>query len=97
MKHLMLVIVGYLVVLLSIFGGFALGGGFLASLFHPIELLVIGSADVGAFLVGSTGKAIKATLKAFPSIFKGAKYTKDNYMELMALLYELLGKSARKA
>ncbi len=88
----MLVIVGYLVVLLSIFGGFALGGGFLASLFHPIELLVIGGAGVGAFLVGNTGKAIKATLKAFPSIFKGAKYTKDNYMELMALLYELLGK-----
>ncbi len=77
---------------MSIFGGFALGGGFLASLFHPIELLVIGGAGVGAFLVGNTGKAIKATLKAFPSIFKGAKYTKDNYMELMALLYELLGK-----
>ncbi len=88
----MLVIVGYLVVLLSIFGGFALGGGYLASLFHPVELLVIGGAGVGAFLVGNTGKAIKATLKAFPSIFKGAKYTKDNYMELMALLYELLGK-----
>ena len=88
----MLVTVGYLVVLLSIFGGFALGGGYLLSLWHPIELLVIGGAGVGAFLVGNNGKTIKATLKALPSIFKGAKYTKDNYMELMALMYELLGK-----
>ena len=35
---------------------------------------------------------MKATLKALPKVFKGAKYTKNNYMELMALLYELLGK-----
>ena len=88
----MLVIVGYLVVVLSVFGGFALGGGYLITLFHPVELLMIGGAGVGAFLVGNSGKAIKATLKALPSLFKGAKYTKDNYMELMALLYELLGK-----
>ena len=47
---------------------------------------------MGSFIVGNTGKTIKATLKALPSCLKGAKYKKDNYMELMALLYELLGK-----
>jgi chemotaxis protein MotA len=36
--------------------------------------------------------AVKATLKGFPACFKGTKYSKDTYMELMALLYELLGK-----
>lgn len=88
----MLVIIGYIVVAASVFGGFALAGGHMGALFQPVELLMIGGAAVGAFFVGNTGKTIKATLKALPSVLKGAKYSKDSYMELMALLYELLGK-----
>ncbi len=88
----MLVSVGYLIVIVSVFGGFALAGGHLVSLFQPVELLMIGGGALGAFFVGNSGKAIKATLKALPHVFKGAKYTKDVYMELMTLLYEILGK-----
>ena len=88
----MLVIIGYVVVMASIFGGYALAGGHLGGLFQPLELLMIGGGAGGAFFVGNNGKAIKATLKAFPTIFKGSKYNKESYMELMALLYELLGK-----
>ena len=88
----MLVIIGYVVVSLSVFGGFALAGGHMAALFQPIELLMIGGAAAGAFLVGNTGKVIKATLKNLPKIMKGSKYNKETYMELMALLYELLNK-----
>lgn len=88
----MLVIVGYIIVLGAVFGGFALGGGHLGALFQPVELLMIAGGALGAFLVGNTGKAVKATLKAAPSVFKGSKYSKESYMELMALLYELLGK-----
>lgn len=88
----MLVIIGYILVSASVFGGFAMAGGHLAALLQPIELLMIGGAAVGAFLVGNTMGAVKATLKALPSVFKGSKYTKETYMELMALLYELLGK-----
>ncbi|MGC2165358.1 MAG: flagellar motor stator protein MotA [Gallionella sp.] len=88
----MLVIIGYVVVLASVFGGFAMAGGHLGALFQPLELLMIGGGAGGAFFVGNNGKAIKATLKDIPLIFKGSKYSKDSYMELMALLYELLGK-----
>lgn len=88
----MLVIVGYVVVILSVFGGFALAGGHLVALWQPIEVLMIAGAGIGAFLVGNTGAALKATFKSLPKVFKGAKYSKDHYMELMALLYELLGK-----
>ena len=88
----MLVIIGYVVVCLSVFGGFAMAGGHLAALFQPIELLMIGGAAGGAFLVGNTGKVIKATLKNLPKTLKGSKYNKAVYMELMALLYELLNK-----
>ncbi len=88
----MLVIVGYVVVLGSVFGGFAMAGGHLGALWQPLELLMIGGGALGAFFVGNTNKAIKATLKDLPTVLKGAKYTKETYMELMALMYELLGK-----
>lgn len=88
----MLVSIGYLVVIISVFGGFALAGGHLGSLVQPVELLMIGGGALGAFFVGNSGKAIKATMAALPQVFKGAMYTKAVYMELMTLLYEILGK-----
>jgi chemotaxis protein MotA len=88
----LLVIIGYVAVLLSVFGGFAMAGGHLAALLQPIELLMIGGAAVGAFFVGNTGKAIKATLKALPTLLKGSRYSKSLYMELMTMLFEVLSK-----
>ncbi len=88
----MLVIIGYIVVLGSVFGGFVLAGGHLAALFQPLELLMIGGGALGAFIVGNSMKTIKATGKALPSVFKGSKYTKALYLELFALLYEVLVK-----
>jgi chemotaxis protein MotA len=80
------------VVVVSVFGGFALAGGHLAALFQPLELLMIGGGAGGAFMVGNNAKAIKATMKALPTVFKGSKYTKAMYMDMLALLYELLTK-----
>ncbi len=88
----MLVIIGYLIVLASVFGGFAISGGHLASLFQPVELLMIGGAATGAFLVGNNGKSIKATLQALPSVLKGSRYNKALYLELMSLLFDVLSK-----
>jgi chemotaxis protein MotA len=80
------------VVLGAVFGGFAMAGGHLPALFQPLEFLMIGGAALGAFIVGNNAKAIKATLSALPQIFKGSKYTKALYLELMALLSEILSK-----
>ena len=88
----MLVIFGYLIVVAAVFGGFALSGGHLAALFQPFELLMIGGAALGSFFAGNNGKSIKATLRALPSVFKGAKYRKTHYLALLALLADVLGK-----
>ncbi len=88
----MLIIIGYFVVAASVIGGFVLSGGHVAVLLQPLELLIIGGAAIGAFVVGNTPKAIKATLKAIPTLFKGSRYTKAIYMDLMSLLYEVLAK-----
>lgn len=88
----MFVIIGWMIVSLSVFGGFAMAGGHLAALFQPVELLIIGGAAAGAFVVGNTSKVLKATLKTLPKLFKKSPYSKAYYMELFALLYEILAK-----
>ncbi|MBV5096124.1 flagellar motor stator protein MotA [Tenebrionicola larvae] len=88
----MLVLIGYVIVFICVFGGFAISGGQLGALWQPSELLIIGGAGVGAFVVGNNGKAIRATIKSFPRLFRGSKYNKEMYMDLMALMYLLLTK-----
>lgn len=88
----MLLIVGYIVICASVFGGFAAGGGHLGALMQPLELVMIGGAAAGAFLVGNGGTAIKGTLSALPTVMKSGGYSKAMYMELLALLYDILSK-----
>ena len=88
----MLVIAGYVVIVGAVFGGFAIAGGHLGSLLQPVELLMIGGAATGAFLVANPQKLIKATLKALPSLMRGSRYNKTLYLETLSLLYDILAK-----
>ena len=88
----MTVIIGYIVVLGAVFGGYAMAGGHLGALWQPLELVMIFGGALGAFIVGNDGKAIKATLKALPTLLKGSKVNKALYMDLLALLFEILTK-----
>jgi chemotaxis protein MotA len=88
----MTVIVGYVVILGAVIGGFILAGGHVASLIQPTELIMIGGAAVGAFVVANSGKVIKGTMKALPTVLKGSKFTKALYLELLSLLYDILAK-----
>nr|WP_202428555.1 flagellar motor stator protein MotA [Dickeya dianthicola] len=91
-----MVILGYLVTIGSILGGYLIVGGELGALYQPSELLIIAGSAVGAFIVGNNGKAIKATLKALPTLLKGSQYTKAVYMDLMAVLFRLMAKSRQQ-
>ena len=88
----MTVLAGWTIVMLCVFGGYALAGGHVAAMFAPLELLIIGGAAFGAFVVANTPKTLKATFKLLPECFKGSKYTKARYVALMSLLYDILQK-----
>ena len=90
----MIVIVGYLLCLGCIFGAFIIHGGNISVILHamPTEMMAIGGGAIGAFLVNNQPKVVKAVLSSFGPLLKGSKYTKDRYMELMAMLYEILQK-----
>jgi chemotaxis protein MotA len=94
----MFVIIGYVVVMIAVFGGYALAGGKFGVLAKaaPIELFIICGAAIGAFLVGNSAKSVKAVVKALPTLFKGSKYTKARYLALMALLYDFLAKARKE-
>ena len=94
----MFVIIGWLVVLGCVFGVFIIHGGNMSVILKalPWEMLTIGGATLGAFLANNQMKVVKATMKGLGSCFKGSKYTKARYMELMALLFDILQKARKE-
>ena len=88
----MFVIIGYVIILAAVVGGYALSGGHVGALWQPLELLTIGGGALGAFVVANDLKVIKAFAKAVPGVLKNSRYTQAMFMELLALLYEVLSK-----
>jgi chemotaxis protein MotA len=88
----MMVIIGWVMALAGIFGAYAAGGGHLAALFQPLEVVMIAGGAFGAFVAGNTMHGVKHTIAGLVSCFKGSKYTKAFYMNLLGLLFELLAK-----
>jgi chemotaxis protein MotA len=83
-------IVGLIVVLVSVIGGFVLAGGPLPVLMQPTELLVIGGAAAGALIVSAPGKVGRRVIAAFRKAFKVENATREDYLDLLKLLYQLL-------
>ena len=94
----MFVIIGYIVSLGCIFGVYILHGGNIGVVLKalPFETITILGGALGAFVVNNQPKVLKATLAAIPMALKGSKYTKARYMELMAMLYEILQKARKE-
>ena len=94
----MFVIVGWLVVLGCVFGVFIAHGGNIGVVLHalPFELITIGGATIGAFIANNQMKVIKATMKGLGACFKGSKYNKARYMDLMALMFDILQKARKE-
>lgn len=94
----MFVIIGWLVCLVCVFGVFIIHGGNISVILKalPWEMLTIGGATVGAFLANNQMKVIKATLKGLGSCFKGSKYSKARYMDLLALMFDILQKARKE-
>ena len=88
----MFVIIGYVVILGCVLGGFIMAGGHVGSLMQPLELLMIGGATLGSFFVANNSKIVKATVGALPTVFKGSSFTKALYLDLLTMLYEILAK-----
>ena len=94
----MLVLIGYIVAFGCIFGMYVIHGGNVSVIAKalPFELVTIGGGAFGAFIVCNQPKVLKATAKAIPAAVKASRHNKARFMELMALLYELLQKARKE-
>ncbi|WP_417523426.1 flagellar motor stator protein MotA [Marinovum sp.] len=84
--------VGIAVVFVMVFGGYLLAGGKLAIILKslPFEMIMIGGAALGAFLIGNDGAGAKHTVKDIGKVFKGPKWKQEDYRDLLCLLFELI-------
>ncbi len=85
----MLLIFGILVVFSCVFGGFLLGQGQLLALWQPNELIIIGGAACGSFIISNPFRVIIDTIREFFKLLFYRKYKKIFYLNLFLLLYGL--------
>jgi len=85
----MFTIIGAVIVIASVIGGYVANGGHLAVLFQPFEVMIIVGAAAGAFVISNRKPVLSAAGKAVPSLLKAEKYDKAAYLELLTMLYSV--------
>ena len=85
-------IIGIVIIFVMVFGGYVAAGGKMGIIIKalPFEMMMIGGAAVGAFVLSNDGAAVKHTLGDVGKVFKGAKWKPQDYQDLLCLLYELI-------
>ena len=78
--------IGVGVVLVAVFGGYVANDGHLPALWQPFEFIIIAGAAVGAFIIGNPKTVLSAVAKELPKVFKGPKYSKASFVELLVML-----------
>ena len=88
----MFVAIGIVILIVMVFGGFAITGGALGPVMHaiPHEMLIIGGAAIGAVVTGNSLHSLKAIGGAFGKIFKGPRHTKQDHIDAIILTTRLM-------
>jgi chemotaxis protein MotA len=88
----MAIIVGLVIVLVCVFGVYAAIGGNMGIIMHaaPHELATILGASIGALIIANRGHVLKGIGKGFGKAFKGAAFKKQDYIDLLCLMFQLI-------
>lgn len=91
--------VGIAMIFVMVFGGYLAAGGKMGIILKslPFEFTMIGGAAAGAFVISNDMAAIKHTLKDIGKVFKGPKWTPEDYKDLLCLLFELIRQARQNA
>lgn len=89
-------VIGFIVVTVSVLGGFVLSHGALELLWQPFEVLIICGAALGGFIIANPVHTIKAVFASAPRLLMGSKFNKALYMDLLSLMYDLFDKSRKQ-
>ena len=86
----MIVIVGAIVVIGAVLGGFSMAGGHIRALIHPSEFVTIGGAALGGLIVSAPKKVLIDLVKGILASIKGSPFNKSAYEEGFKCMYDLL-------
>ncbi|MGC1486172.1 MAG: motility-associated protein, partial [Albidovulum sp.] len=88
----MIGIIGIVVIFVMVFGGYTAHGGDLGIVLEaaPWEMIMIGGAAAGAFILSNDMAGIKQTLRDVKKVFKGPHWQASDYRDLLCLLFELI-------
>jgi len=92
----MFVIVGLLVVLAAVIGGFLMEQGPIRVLIQPAELLIIGGAALGTLLVANPLPTLKSILAGVMGVMRGSKFNRQRYLESLKMLFDLFTKARKE-
>lgn len=82
-------IIGIVVVFACVFGGYSAMGGHVEVLWQPFEFVIILGAAIGAFIIANGGPVLKGVPSMFGTLFKGPKYNKAAYVDLLGLQFSM--------
>lgn len=91
----MLTLVGLLVVVVAVLGGFTIAGGHIPALFHVSEFTVICGTALGTVLVSTPAATLKALGGKLAALPKPSVFSRALYLDALKLIYELF-QTARK-
>ena len=85
-------IVGIAVTFAMVFGGYILAGGKMGVITHslPFEMMMIGGAAIGSYLLSNDSHTLKATLGGLIRAFKGPKWNAQDHQDVLCLMFQLL-------
>lgn len=89
-------IIGFVIALGSLLGGFLAMGGKLAVIWQPWEYLIIIGVAAGTFIVANPMSLVKDTGRACVEAISGKVPTRDDYLTILGLLYVLLNQMRAK-
>jgi len=88
----MFAIIGMLVVLAAVIGGFLMEHGPIRVLMQPSELIIIAGAAVGTLLVANPLHTLKGIVSGVVLVIGGSKFNKQRYLDALKMMYDLFGK-----
>src|SRR5690349_12584754 len=90
-SHVMNLIIGIITVIACTMGGYILQGGHMQVLAKaaPLEIVIMGGTVAGGFIIANPSIVIRRTLRAFGLLLKKPKYSKQSYIELLCMMYQI--------
>ena len=92
----MFIVIGIVVVLGAVVGGYLMEHGHIAVLLQPAELLIIGGAGIGTVLIANPLHIIKKIISGVLGALKGSPFTKQRYLESLQMSYQMLNKARKE-